>query len=110
MTTWGFNDCQRDPNGAGFGSMLGRLFLRTLPNHFTENSTYTWFPLMTPEAMEVNLANLKLTDKYDLNRPTPSTPYITVKGHAAIAQILGDPETFKTPYLARASTVIPGPG
>jgi linoleate 10R-lipoxygenase len=90
--------------------MLGRLFLRTLPNHFTENSTYTWFPLMTPEAMQVNLTSLNLINKYDLNRPTSKAPYITVKGHAEIAQILGDPETFRTPYLARASTVIPGAG
>jgi hypothetical protein len=48
LTAWGFADCQRDPNAFGFGSTLGRLFLRTLPNHFTENSVYTFFPLMTP--------------------------------------------------------------
>lgn len=29
LTSWGFNDCQRDPNAFGFGSTLGRLFLRT---------------------------------------------------------------------------------
>jgi hypothetical protein len=110
MTAWGFNDCQRDPDGAGFGSMLGRLFLRTLPDQFTQNSVYTWFPLMTPDAMKENLTKLNIIDKYDLSRPKTGTSHITVKGHAEIAQILGDTESFKTSYSTRASTVIPGKG
>jgi hypothetical protein len=90
--------------------MLGRLFLRTLPDHFTENSVYTWFPFMTPEAMKVNLTKLNLINKYDFNNPNTGTTYITVKGHAEIAQILGDAESFKTSYPTRASTVIDGKG
>lgn len=110
MTSWGFQDCQRDPDGAGFGSMLGRLFLRTLPNHFTENSTYTWFPLMTPEAMKVNLANLHMSDKYDPARPTKKAAYVTVKGHSEVAQILADEGWFKPSYAKKASNIIPGKG
>lgn len=45
LTAWGFNDCQRDPKAFGFGSTLGRLFLRTLPNDFTEKSVYAFFPV-----------------------------------------------------------------
>jgi len=110
MTTWGFNDCQRDPNGAGFGSMLGRLLLRTLPNHFTENSVYTWFPFMTPDAMKPHLTKLNVINKYDTSRPKASSPHTTVQGHSEVAQILGDKATFTTPYAARAKTIIEGKG
>jgi cytochrome P450 len=110
MTSWGFQDCQRDPNGAGFGSMLGRLFLRTLPEHFTEKSVYTWFPLMTPDAMKVNLTKLDMMDKYDLARPKTGTAYTTVKGHSEVAQVLANTEAFKTSYPQKASTLITGKG
>lgn len=110
MTTWGFNDCQRDPNGAGFGSMLGRLFLRTLPEHFTENSVYTWFPLMTPEAMQASLTDLKQMDKYDFSRPKTSSSHTTIKEHAHVAQILGDATTFKPIQSKRANSFIQGKG
>lgn len=43
MTTWGLADCTRDPESAGFGSMLGRLLLRALPEQYSEKSIYTWF-------------------------------------------------------------------
>jgi hypothetical protein len=110
LTAWGFNDCQRDPNGAGFGSMLGRLFLRTLPQHFTENSVYTWFPFMTPGDMKVHLTKLNVINKYDMSRPVATASYTTVKGHTEVAQILGDADGFRTTYLTRAATVIEGKG
>lgn len=110
LTAWGFNDCQRDPNGAGFGSMLGRLFLRTIPEHFTENSVYTWFPLMTPAAMKVNLEALGKLDQYNVSRPGTGGSSTQVKEHSLVAQILGDPTNFKTVYAAKASTFIKGKG
>ncbi|KAF7982555.1 hypothetical protein HWV62_27534 [Athelia sp. TMB] len=132
MTAWGYNDCQRDPNGAGFGSMLGRLFLRTLPEHFTENSVYTcmlgrlflrtlpehftensvytWFPLMTPAAMKVNLEALGQLDKYNLSRPGTGASVTTVQDHSQVAQILADKTTFKTVYQGKASKFIIGKG
>lgn len=90
--------------------MLGRLFLRTLPDYFTEDSVYTWFPLMTPDAMKENLTKLDMLDKYDLARPTYVAPPKTVKGHSEIAQILGDVEGFKPSYAKKASNVIQGKG
>jgi len=39
--------------------MLGQLFLRALPGEFTNNSTYAWFPLMTPTAMDEILTELQ---------------------------------------------------
>ncbi|PPQ76670.1 hypothetical protein CVT24_011915 [Panaeolus cyanescens] len=110
LTAWGFADCQRDPNAFGFGSTLGRLFLRTLPNNFTENSVYTFFPLMTPDSMKVHLGEMKLLDQYDLSRPKRHNPVLHVKGYTQVATILKDVENFTTPYKARADRVIPGPG
>ncbi|KAF8809484.1 linoleate diol synthase [Phlegmacium glaucopus] len=110
LTSWGFTDCQRDPNAFGFGSTLGRLFLRHLPNHFTENSVYTFFPLMTPGSMEKNLEKLNLLDQYDLARPTAKKEPVVIKDHAGVASILRDKECFIAPYKARVDRVLKGPG
>ncbi|KAK0202651.1 linoleate diol synthase [Desarmillaria ectypa] len=76
LTSWGFADCQRDPNAFGFGSALGKLFLRTLPHEFGENgnSVYAFFPLMTPESMKVHLTKMGVVDRYDLTRPVKKAP------------------------------------
>jgi hypothetical protein len=110
MTAWGFADCQRDSTGAGFGSTLGRLFLRTLPEQYTSNSVYTWFPLMTPDSMKIHLTKLNLLGRYDLKRPGVQASYRTVKDHAEIADILKNTAGFKTPYAERAASVIKGKG
>ncbi|KAJ3493551.1 hypothetical protein NLJ89_g10993 [Agrocybe chaxingu] len=110
LTSWGFADCQRDPDAFGFGSMLGRLFLRTLPDHFTENSTYTFFPLMTPESMEVILKNLEVADQYDLSRPKYKSAPVFVEGYSRVSAVLKNKEGFTTPYKTRVDRVIQGPG
>ena len=110
LTAWGFADCQRDPNAFGFGSTLGRLFLRTLPNDYTENSVYTFFPLMTPESMKTNLTKLNLLDKYDLSRPQTRTPLKIVSDHAEVVKLLNDKESTSKPYAARVARVIKGKG
>ena len=110
LTSWGFADCQRDPDAWGFGSTLGRLFLRTLPEQFTKNSTYAFFPLMTPESMKVNLKNLKCQDKYDLTRAGPTAMHQTVKDYRQIGDILKS-SAFTTPqYQERAQQVVKGKG
>jgi hypothetical protein len=90
--------------------MLGRLLLRTLPEHFTENSVYTFFPLMTPESMKVILTKLDLLDQYDLSRPKPKSPVVAIEGHSNVASILRDKENFVSPYAARAARIIRGNG
>ncbi|GLB41915.1 putative animal haem peroxidase [Lyophyllum shimeji] len=110
LTAWGFADCQRDPSAFGFGSTLGRLLLRTLPDHYTENSVYTFFPLMTPDAMKTHLKKLKVLDQYDLNRPASRMKVQTVSSYPQVADILKNNETFTTPYAARATRVISGKG
>ncbi|RDB20840.1 Linoleate 10R-lipoxygenase [Hypsizygus marmoreus] len=110
LTAWGFADCQRDPSAFGFGSTLGRLFLRTLPNNYTENSVYTFFPFMTPDSMKTHLTKLKVVDQYDLSRPGSNTAVTTVNGYAQVGEILSSKDAFISPYAARAARVIPGKG
>lgn len=110
LTAWGFADCQRDPNAFGFGSTLGRLLLRTLPNNFTENSVYTFFPLMTPESMETNLKELKLLDQYDLSRPKTKTAAHVVSSYRQVGEIVNDHSAFSSPYALRAARVLSGKG
>ncbi|KAH9932667.1 linoleate diol synthase [Amylocystis lapponica] len=109
MTSWGFADCQRDPAGPGNGSTLGRLFLRTLPGQFTANSTYTWFPLMTPDAMQPILTNLNELDMYDFARPGVVPPVQEISHYLDVAQVLGN-EAFNVRYASRAAHVITGDG
>ncbi|KAF8906299.1 linoleate diol synthase [Gymnopilus junonius] len=106
LTAWGFADCQRDPNAFGFGSTLGRLLLRTLPNNFTENSVYTFFPLMTPESMKTNLTKLGVLDQYDLSRPKSKTGTTPIDGYTRVKSVLADKEGFQTPYKARVDRVL----
>jgi linoleate 10R-lipoxygenase len=82
------------------------LFLRTLPNNYTENSIYTFFPLMTPESMKTNLTNLGVVDQYDLSRPGKKSAPVPVNGHARVLNILKDRKNFTTPYNARLVRVL----
>ncbi|KAJ6548164.1 linoleate diol synthase [Mycena vulgaris] len=107
LTAWGFADCQRDP--VRFGSTLGRLFMRTLPDNFSENSGYALFSLMTPSAMKVNLTKLNLLDSYDMTRPKQLSPVQNVKGYTQIVEIMKNPKLV-SPYAARAAKVIKGKG
>lgn len=110
LTAWGFQDCQRDPKAFGFGSTLGRLFLRTLPHHYTENSIYTFFPLMTPGSMKVVLENLKLTEQYDLTRPKPTSPSVVIDDQDTIVKVLKTPSSFPSPYGAKVARILKGNG
>lgn len=110
MTSWGFADCHRDPNGWGFGSTLGRLLLRTLPNDYDEKSVYTWFPLIHPEAMQKYLKDLGKLDDYSLLRPKKRVPVTIVSGYVEVGEILRDVQIFATVSEHRASEVIKGKG
>ncbi|KAG6381666.1 heme peroxidase [Boletus reticuloceps] len=110
MTSWGFTDCQRDANGWGFGSTLGRLLLRTLPNDYDEKSVYTWFPLMQPEAMGKYLKDIGKLDGYSLERPKQHVPPTTVSGYVEVGEVLRDTQSFTAMAEHRASEVIKGKG
>ncbi|KAI0046507.1 linoleate diol synthase [Auriscalpium vulgare] len=109
MTAWGFADCQRNSDGPGNGSTLGRLLLRGLPGEFTENSTYTWFPLQTPDAMKGFLGKLGVADKYDFVRPADPVARVDATQYRDVEQILKSTQ-FTAPYGKRAEKVIKGEG
>ena len=109
LTSWGFADCQRDPGAPGYGSTLGRLFMRALPEHYTAESAYTWFPLMTPDAMAKILANLGDSDKYALARPAPAAAPLALAAYRDVAQVLAAPG-FAPLCAGRAAHVIKGNG
>ncbi|EJD44726.1 putative linoleate diol synthase [Auricularia subglabra TFB-10046 SS5] len=111
LTPWGYADCARDPSNAGFGSQLGRLLLRTLPNNFTHDSTYTWFPLMTPKAMKGILTNLELADKYDFSRPAAKPAVVSVEKYDAVQRVMANEDfAFASPYGKAARKLVSGPG
>ena len=111
LTAWGIADCTRSLDNPGFGSMLGRLILRTLPEQFTENSTYAWFPFMTPQAMDEVLTMLGNKDKYDFVRQAqPTDPVREFKGYGEVHGIIANKDKFRHPFLYRISKVIHGPG
>jgi hypothetical protein len=108
LTAWGFADSQRDINGPGNGSILGRLLLRALPGEFTENSSFTWFPLQTPESMEVFLKKLKIS-RYNLKRPGIAPIVGTAREYNDVRQILGSTQ-FRPSYGDKAARVASGEG
>ncbi|KAJ8594598.1 putative linoleate diol synthase [Rhizopogon salebrosus TDB-379] len=110
MTAWGFADCQRDPNGYGFGSTLGRLLLRTLPNDYTADSVYTWFPFVHPEPMQGFLNDLGKLDGYSVERPKPRGPSTTVNNYVEVDQVLCNTDRFVPEYIDRAAVVVQGNG
>ena len=109
MTAWGFADCQRDPNAPGYGSTIGRLLVRALPNHYSADSAYTWFPLMTPEAMDKILTKLDQKSVYDLGKPVVPRPAPEVASYREVATALHS-ESFSVRYTDRAAKVISGAG
>lgn len=108
-TAWGFADCQRDPKGPGNGSMLGRLLLRALPGEFKENSSYTWFPLQTPESMEVFLGKLGTAERYSFNRPADPPVTAIACHYNDVRQVLGGNQ-FRPSYGDKAARVVSGEG
>jgi hypothetical protein len=83
------------------------VLLRTLPNHYTANSTFTWFALMTPEAMQDNLTKLGIVKSYSFERPGQTYDPIMVNKFKAAKAILQDRVSFGATYGERAREVMP---
>lgn len=109
-TAWGLKDCQRDITNPGFGSMLGRLFLRTLPDQYTSDSVYTWFPLMTPESMSGYTKKMGVHNRYNWERPDQAPETHIVSDYAVVASMLKDHQGFRPPYADRVGAMVKGPG
>lgn len=89
--------------------MIGRLILRGLPGEFAENSTYTWFPLQTPESMKNFLGNMGTADRYSFSRPADPPATATACHYNDVRQILSSSQ-FRPAYGDKAARVISGEG
>ncbi|ELU37245.1 linoleate diol synthase [Rhizoctonia solani AG-1 IA] len=98
LTCWGFDDATRDTENPSFGGMLGKLFYRTLPGQFPENSIYLWFPLMTPDAMKTNFTKVGIAGDYDFSRPTAPQPVQDVTSRAHVMDVIMETACIHTPY------------
>ncbi|KAI0778881.1 heme peroxidase [Trametes elegans] len=96
LTSWGFQDCARDPNNGAFGAALPRLLFRNLPRHYPANNVYGLFPFATPTVTQTNLKNLGILDSYDIKRPVPQPESKIVNTVADIASVLGAPQKYQT--------------
>ncbi|QRV88586.1 heme peroxidase [Ceratobasidium sp. AG-Ba] len=110
FTVWGFQDCQRDVNNGGFGSVLAKILMRTLPEHYTFNSVYALFPFMVPSRMKEHLTDLEVEGQYDFERPKKAREIISVNSYAAVRQVLGDPKTYRGTYEAHMKGLTDGYG
>ena len=89
--------------------MLGRLLLRALPGEYSQNSTYTWFPLQTPESMKGFLKVLGTADKFDFQRPGDPGPIANANEYRDAEQVLKS-EDFRTPGSKKISEIVKGDG
>ena len=94
LTSWGYQDCQYDPQDGSYGGLLTKLLFRTLPDYYPTRSAYAHFPFLDPLYMKDNLEkkNPALASKYIWTRPRPHLPTIPIDTFEGVRQILTEPD------------------
>jgi hypothetical protein len=110
FTVWGFQDCQRDINNGGFGGILSKILMRTLPEHYTFNSVYALFPFLVPQKMKEHLTDMNIVDLYDCERPKESREVVSVNSYAAVRAVLSDSRTYPGTYVEHMKHLTDGYG
>ncbi|PBK63414.1 hypothetical protein ARMSODRAFT_1058285, partial [Armillaria solidipes] len=96
LTSWGIQDCARNPDIGAFGAELPKLLFRHLPRHCSGNSVYGLFPFFTLAAVKENLTNLKLDlSNYNFERPKPKPIPIVINTISAIRYVFTDYNIYK---------------
>ena len=92
LTTWGYQDCQSDPQDGSLGGLLPKLLFRTLPNNYPTGSAYAHFPFLDPSFMKNNLEETDpdLATKYTWTRPRPYIASVLIETSAGVHQVLKD--------------------
>ncbi|KAF8209473.1 heme peroxidase [Mycena galopus ATCC 62051] len=98
LTTWGYQDCVRDPNNGGFGGELPKLLMRHLPRHYPYNSVYGCFPFFTPQKMKDSLTKQGIAANYTFTRPVPAPQPKVLSTFTGIKYVFNDPTRFPTVY------------
>lgn len=100
-----------NPNNPGAGSVLGPLFLRTLPEHYPSDSVYTWFSMLTPDVMQTNLHRLGKGKMYTYERPVPLSVVQPIDAATSVLDIAGrGGRGFRSPYGAKARQIFDNGG
>ncbi|EPS97159.1 hypothetical protein FOMPIDRAFT_95975 [Fomitopsis schrenkii] len=110
LTSWGFQDCVRDPDNGGFGAALPKLLFRHLPRHYPANSVYALFPFFTPEVTRKNLTKLGLADKYAYERPVTQPVPKVLNTLTGIRHVFADPSKFVQIYTQDMKALTRGYG
>ncbi|EGX44933.1 hypothetical protein AOL_s00173g34 [Orbilia oligospora ATCC 24927] len=97
LTNWGASSLSERAPGA-YGGILPVVLMNGIPGEFTGTSSYSLLPFYTPEAAQGILKGNKVTGKYISARPPTGKGLVSVQSEAAVKQILGDADGFKTPY------------
>jgi len=98
LTTWGYQDTQRDPNNGGFGGELPKLLMRHLPRHYPFNSVYGCFPFFTPEKMKQSLTRQGIDSRYTFTRPVATRIPKVLNTFTGIKHVFNDSSRFHTVY------------
>ncbi|KAJ7160327.1 heme peroxidase [Mycena filopes] len=98
LTTWGYQDCLRDPHNGGFGGEMPKLLMRHLPRHYPFNSVYGCFPFFTPQKMKQSLTTQGIAANYTFDRPVPAPQPKVLNTFTGIKYVFNDPLTFPTVY------------
>ncbi|EJC98652.1 heme peroxidase [Fomitiporia mediterranea MF3/22] len=98
LTSWGIQDCVRDPNNGAFGAALPKLLMRHLPRHYPADNVYGLFPFFTPDVTKQNLAKLGIADKYKYNRPVATPVPKVLNTLMGIRYVFNDSKKFKQTY------------
>ncbi|THH11068.1 hypothetical protein EW145_g888 [Phellinidium pouzarii] len=100
LTSWGFQDCVRNPDNGAFGAALPKLLFRHLPRHYPANNVYGLFPFFTPEVTHQNLTKLGIVDNYDFKRPVATPIPKVLNTLTGIRYVFNDFEKFHQTYTA----------
>ncbi|KAK7036088.1 heme peroxidase [Favolaschia claudopus] len=96
LTTWGYQDCVRDPHNGGF--VVPKLLMRHLPRHYPYNSVYGCFPFFTPQKMKESLTKQGIAGDYTFERPVPPPEPKVLNTFTGIKYVFNDPLRFPTVY------------
>ncbi|KAG9027103.1 hypothetical protein FRB95_008123 [Tulasnella sp. JGI-2019a] len=109
LTAWGFNDCQRNPDNSSNGGVLCSLLLRHLPDHYSSESSYTIFPMVTPTAMNSYCLENGTAQNYSFSRPIVQRPVHVISDYSTAVAALSNPNLVSD-VPSDALEVLPGRG
>ncbi|KAJ7327590.1 heme peroxidase [Mycena albidolilacea] len=98
LTSWGFQDCFRDPHNGGLGGEMPKLLERHLPNYYPSNSVYSCFSFFTPAHMQTSLTAQGTAANYTFTRPVPTNPPYILNTLTAINYVFSNPASFTNMY------------